>query len=263
LLPALTTKILHPDATGTLFNNRTFHYHSIIGKLNFLEKSTRPDIAYAVHQCARFVENPTDLHAEAVKHIGHYLLGTADKGLILRPTKESTTFDCRVDASHTGEWRKHGEEAISDSTTAKSCSGYVLLYAGCPIIWASKLQTEIALSSTEAEYIAISTTTREVIPLLHLMDKVKQHGLPVDIHQSHVHCRIFEDNSGALEMARAPEIRPRTKHINIKYHHFLSHMTTGLLSLHAVSSEEQFADIFTKPLPDVPFFKHCKAIMGW
>jgi hypothetical protein len=75
-LPALTTKILHPNATGTSFNNRTFHYRSIIGKRNFLEKSTRPDLAYATHQCAHFVENPTELHAEAVKCIGRYLLGT-------------------------------------------------------------------------------------------------------------------------------------------------------------------------------------------
>lgn len=167
------------------------------------------------------------------------------------------------DASHAGEWRKHGDEAINDPTTAKSRSGYVLLYAGCPIVWASKLQTEIALSSTEAEYIAISSAKREVIPLLRLMDEVKQHGLPINVGKSQVHCRIFEDNSGALEMARAPKIRPRTKHINIKYHHFLSFVTAGLLSLHAVTSEEQFADIFTKPLADIPFIKHRKAIMGW
>jgi hypothetical protein len=262
-LPALTTRILHPDATGTPFNNRTFHYRSIVGRLNFLEKSTRPDIAYAVHQCARFVENPTELHAEAIKRIGRYILGTATKGLILRPTKDNASFDCWVDASHAGEWRKHGGEAVNDSTTAKSRSGYVLLYAGCPILWASKLQTEIALSSTEAEYIAISSTTREVIPLLRLMEETRQHGLPINVEKGQVHCRIFEDNSGALEMAQTPKMRPRTKHINIKYHHFLSQVTTGLLSLHPVSSENQFADIFTKPLPDTPFLKHRKAIMGW
>ena len=167
------------------------------------------------------------------------------------------------DASHAGEWRKHGDEAINDPTTAKSRSGYVLLYAGCPIVWASKLQTKIALSSTEAEYIAISSATREVIPLLRLMDEVKQHGLPINVGKSQVHCRIFEDNSGALEMACAPKIRPRTKHINIKYHHFLSFVTAGLLSLHAVTSEEQFADIFTKPLPAASFIPLCQTLLGW
>jgi hypothetical protein len=216
-LPALTSKILHADHNGVPFDN-SFHYRSLIGKLNFLEKSTRPEIAYAVHQCARFVEAPTKLHGEAVKHIGRYLLKTRDKGIILRPNKSS--FDCWVDASHAGEWRKHGAESENDATTAKSRTGYVLLYAGCPLIWASKLQTEVALSSTEAEYIALSQAMREVIPLMNLMKEAQEQELPINIFQAHIHCKIFENNSGALEMARAPRMRPRTKHINIKYHHF-------------------------------------------
>ncbi len=99
-LPALTSKILHADHDGDAFDD-SFHYRSLIRKLNFLEKSTRPEIAYAVHQCARFVEAPTKLHGEAVKHIGRYLLKTRDKGIILNPSKNS--FDCWVDASHAGE----------------------------------------------------------------------------------------------------------------------------------------------------------------
>jgi hypothetical protein len=259
-LPALTSKILHADSNGTPFDN-SFHYRSLIGKLNYLEKSTRPEIAYAVHQCARFVENPTQLHGAAVKYIGRYLLSTRDKGIILKPS--TAFFDCWVDASHAGEWQKYGEESATDSTTAKSRTGYILLYAGCPIIWASKLQTEIALSSTEAEYIALSQAMREVIPLLRLMKEVQEKGLPINVSQAQVHCKIFEDNSGALEMAKTPKMRPRTKHINIKYHHFLEHVSSGLLSLHAVSSEKQIADIFTKPLTDPLFTNHRRVISGW
>jgi hypothetical protein len=259
-LPALTTKILHPDTEGTPFDN-SFHYRSVIGKLNFLEKSTRPEIAYAVHQCARFVERPTKLHGEAVKRIGRYLLAHPNEGIVLQPNH--STFDCWVDASHAGEWRKGSKDSMNDATTAKSRIGYLLQYAGCPIIWASKLQTEIALSSTEAEYIALSTAMREVIPLLRLMKEAKEHGVPINVQQSHIHCKVFEDNSGALEMAKAPKFRPRTKHINIKYHHFLEHVASGLLKLHAVTTEQQIADIFTKPLAEGPFFSHRKAIMGW
>ena len=259
-LPALTTKILHSNAGGEPFDN-SFHYRSVIGKLNFLEKSTRPEIAYAVHQCARFVERPTKLHGEAVKRIGRYLLAHPNKGIILRPNQ--STFDCWVDASHAGEWRKGSEDSAYDAMTAKSRTGYLLQYAGCPIVWASKLQTEIALSSTEAEYIALSTAMREVIPLLRLMAEAKEYGVPIDVHQSHIHCKVFEDNSGALEMAKAPRFRPRTKHINIKYHHFLEHVTSGLLHLHAVTSDQQIADIFTKPLAEDLFYNHRKAIMGW
>jgi hypothetical protein len=168
-----------------------------------------------------------------------------------------------VDAFHAGEWRKQGADAEHDSTITKSCTGYVLLYAGCPIIWASKLQTEIALSSTEAEYIALSTAMREVMPLLNLMKVAKEQGLPINTKKSEVHCKIFEDNSGALEMARAPKMHPRTKHINIKYHHFLEHASSGLLSLHAITSEQQIADILTKPLADALFTNHHKSISGW
>jgi hypothetical protein len=191
-MPALTTKILHPDAEGTPFNN-SFHYRSAIGKLNFLEKSTRPEIAYAVHQCARFVERPTKLHGEAVKHIGRYLLAHPDKGIILRPNQ--STFDCWVDASHAGELRKGSKDSTHDATTAKSRTGYLLQYAGCPIIWASKLQTEITVSSTEAEYIALSTAMREVIPLLRLMKEAKEYGVPIEVQQSNIHCKVFEDKS--------------------------------------------------------------------
>jgi hypothetical protein len=99
-IPALICKILHPDIDGDPFVN-SFHYRSVIGKLNFLEKSTRPEFAYAVHQCARFVENPTKLHGEAVKRIGRYLLNSPDKGIILKPSS-TESFDCWVDASHAG-----------------------------------------------------------------------------------------------------------------------------------------------------------------
>jgi hypothetical protein len=78
-----------------------------------------------------------------------------------------------------------------------------------------------------------------------------------------VHNKIFEDNSGALEMAKAPRMRPRMKHINIKYRHFLEHVSSGLLSLHAISSEKQIADIFTKSLNDPLFSNHHRVISGW
>jgi hypothetical protein len=100
-VPYLSSKLLTPNLQDTDFNGH-FDYCSVIGNLNYLEKSTRPELAYAVHQCARFCSAPKCSHGEAVKRIGRYLLGTKDKGLILEPTKES--FDCWVDASHAGKW---------------------------------------------------------------------------------------------------------------------------------------------------------------
>ena len=79
---ALSTVILQKDTRGKPFNNK-FHYRNVIGKLNFLEKSTRPDISYVVHQCACFSERPKQPHGEAVKWLGIYLITTHDQGIIL------------------------------------------------------------------------------------------------------------------------------------------------------------------------------------
>ena len=120
--PAITSKVLHKDADGTEMTPE-FHYRSVIGKLNFLEKSTRPDISVSVHQCARFTEHPKRCHAEAVKRIGRYLLGTRDKALIINP-QAPWHFDCWVDADFSGNWRH--KDAHVDPMTAKSRSGWIV-----------------------------------------------------------------------------------------------------------------------------------------
>jgi hypothetical protein len=83
--PALKTRVLHKDEKGTVFDE-SFHYRSVIGKLNYLEKSTHPDISFAVHQCARFSSNPKQSHAMAVHYIARYLAATREKGITLAPT---------------------------------------------------------------------------------------------------------------------------------------------------------------------------------
>jgi hypothetical protein len=202
--PALSSKILLRDEDGEPWPDEKWKYRSVIGKLNFLEKSTRPDIAYAVHQCARFTANPKLSHAEAVKNIVRYLKGTREMGIILNPREQS--LECFADASFGGDW--HKPTAAHDRTTAKSRTGYVITYCGCPIVWASKLQTEIALSTTEAEYIALSTALREVIPMMDLIQEARKHGIDLPLAPARVHCKAFEDNSGALEMAQTPKLRP-------------------------------------------------------
>ena len=94
------------------------------------------------------------------------------------------------------------------------------MYAGCPVCWASKLQTRVATSTTMAEYIALSSALRDVIPIMELMDELKDRGYELISTEPKVYCKAFEDNSGALEIARLPKMRPRTKAINVIYHHF-------------------------------------------
>jgi hypothetical protein len=125
------------------------------------------------------------------------------------------------------------------------------------------MQTKIALSSTESEFIGLSYALRTTIPIMELLKEYKQHGFNVTALQPQVHCRVFEDNSGAIEIAKVPKMRPRTKHINIKYHHFRSYVDRGEISIHAISTDLQPADMLTKPLNSSTLQRHRLKIMGW
>jgi hypothetical protein len=129
--------------------------------------------------------------------------------------------------------------------------------------WASKMQTEIALSSTEAEYIALSQAMREVIPIIWLLQEASDQGISFNNSKPKVHCTIFEDNAGAIEIAQVPKMRPRTKHLNIKYHHFREEVKKGTISIYHVGTKDQMADIFTKPLEEGLFVKFRQRMIGW
>ena len=151
--PALSSIILQKDTHGKPFNN-DFHYWRVIGKLNLLEKSTRPDISYVVHQCTRFCENPKQSHVDAVRCLCRYLKATRHKGIICNPDSDKS-YEYWVDADFVGGFDH--KIAGMDPTMPKSRSGWAITYMGCPVTWASKLQMLTALSTTEAEYIALST----------------------------------------------------------------------------------------------------------
>ena len=263
--PSITTKLLHKDSDGPDMTPE-FHYRSVIGKLNFLEKSMTPDISVSVHQCARYTEHLKRCHSKAVKQIGCYLLGTHDKGLIINP-RNPWHFDCWADTDYVGNWRY--DNAHVDPMTSKSWSGWVVRFAGAPVTWASKMQTNTALSTTEAEYITLSTILREVIPLMGVLKEASKNGLsikdppPPPPPPPQVHCTVFEDNSGALELARLLKTRPRTKHINQAFHHFREHILRQEIIVNATPTDKQMADILTKPLPEAVFVRHRLSIMGW
>ena len=123
-IPAPSSKILKRNEGSPQFDG-AFHYRSVIGKLNYLEKTTRPDISYAVHQWARFVEDPTMEHGKAVRWIGQYLKATKDKGIILKP--DGSLFRVHVDADFAGNW--DSESAENDADTARSRTGFCITFA--------------------------------------------------------------------------------------------------------------------------------------
>ena len=124
-----------------------------MGKLNYLGQTTRLDILYAVHQAAKYSSDPRLEHGATIVYIVKYLKVTCCIGLRFKPDT-SKVFQCCCNADFAANWKN--ECATMDHSTAKSRSGWIVFYAACPIIWASKLQSQVALSTTEAEYIAMS-----------------------------------------------------------------------------------------------------------
>jgi histone deacetylase 1/2 len=257
--PSTSTVILERNLDGDP-HEETWSYRSVIGKLNYLEKSSRPDLAYSVHNAARFSSNPKTNHSQAVKRIGRYLLGTKDKGIVFKPDP-SRSLEVFADADFCGLY--DAETALYDPVTAKSRTGYIIQFMGCPIVWASTLQGETALSTCEAEYISCSEALRSAIPLMQLLEEAQSHGIKITSSKAKIFCKLFCDNQGACELIRLPKIRPRTKHINSKLHHFRDHVANGSISVQYVPSEEQIADIATKPLSFPLFSKFRASILGW
>jgi hypothetical protein len=252
-----TTTILQRDEYGPP-RELKWHYRRMIGMLNYLSATSRPDIAYAVHQCARFSINPKRCHEIAVRRIVRYLKGTPTQGLTLRPS-EDKNLNCYVDADFTGNWTK---DTSHDPNSVKSRTGYVICFANCPVLWASKLQSEIALSTTEAEYIALSQAMRELIPMQSILKEISEMTKFI-IGDTIAHCTVFEDNQGCIDLIHSPKINPRTRHISIKYHHFREHVRAGHLRIQWISTKDQLADIFTKPLPGPAFTYLRKLLLGW
>jgi hypothetical protein len=187
--------------------------------------------------------------------------------------------DCYVDSDFAGLWNQEDEQ---DPVSTRSRTGYFLTFGGCPLLWGSKLQTETALSTMEAEYIALSQSMRELIPIREVileMQKIvfggrqvlacrshskiyeengssfKQHTMPMST--------VYEDNNACLKFATAPKMSPRTKHIAVKYHFFREKVEMLEIQVIRIDSAENAADTFTKGLPEVTFQKLRKKIMGW
>ena len=136
------------------------------------------------------------------------------------------------------------------------------MYAGCPLVRKSKLQTEIALSTTEAEYIALSQVMREVIPLLRILEELDPFFGNVS-KSTNVKNTIFVDNQSCIALAKAPRMNPRTKYISLKYHHFREYVKNERVNIEYINTKEQLADIFTKPLPTPTFTYLRSKLFGW
>ncbi len=259
--PASTT-CLGKDENGPS-RKEHWSYPSVIGMMLYLASNSRPDIAFAVNQCARFNHCAKLSHEKAVKRIGRYLKATRDQGLIMKPNK-NMNLDLYADADFAGLWNV---EHPDDSTSVRSRTGYIITLCGLPVSWCSRLQVEISTSTMMAEYIALSTGMRELIPTIDLFSEICSNMNIERSEESRV-VRAFEDNEGALKLAvkEMPRYTPQSKHFGVKYHWFRSKLVRDPdynITILPIDTTLQLADIFTKGLGRTEFQKKRLLLMGW
>lgn len=206
-----------------------------------MTQGTRPDIAFAVNQASRFNLKHSEIHWQAVKRIFRYLKGTIDHKLTYQREEQP-----KLHAFCDSDW-------ASDVDSRRSCTGYVVRLGDTAIAWNSKKQSIVALSSTEAEYIALATALQEIIWLKNLFDELTfVHGEPV---------KVYVDNQSAIQLANTPGYRQRTKHIDIRYHRIREEINAGVIELAHVSTNVMVADALTKSV-SAEKTKFCAAKVG-
>jgi hypothetical protein len=241
--------------------DHSFNYRSALGMLQYVGNNTHPECAYAINSCARYCINPRQVHGTVLKRIGRYLKGVLDDGLIIDP-KGPFSLDCHVDADFAGNYIKCDSD---DPSSVRSRTGFVITFGAVPVLWKSKIQTEIALSTMEAEYIALSTAMRSLVHLRALLFEINQHfNLTISDRVSTI-STVFEDNRACQILATTdpPRLTPRSKSLAIKYHWFRAHLSETTIMLKAVASELQKGDGFTKALSHEKFLFFRKYICGW
>jgi len=216
------------------------NYKQIVGSLMYLT-ATRLDIMYAVSLISRYMENPKEIHLLAAKRIFRYLQGTADFGLLYKKGEHSDLMGFT------------NSDYAGDQDDRKSTSGYVFMLGTGAVSWSSKKQPIVTLSTTEAEFVAAASCACQAIWLRRILEEIqfKQQGAT----------SIYCDNSSTIKLSRNLVLHGRSKHIDVKYHFLRDLAKDEVINLIFCRSEDQVADIFTKPLK-TPLFHKLRELLG-
>ncbi|KAL7481129.1 hypothetical protein ACHAW6_006810 [Cyclotella cf. meneghiniana] len=180
-----------------------WNYRSAVGKLNYLGQTSGPDIQYTTHMVAKYSSNPKQEHGQAISYIVRYLIKSCNLGLHFNLDASKSIY-CYAVTDYIGEWNKDFAEL--DPSTAKPRSGWFILYANCPVIWCSRLQPQVALSTMKAEFITLSQALCDVIPIMALLEEMSGCHFQISCKAPRIYCKVFEDNSEALELGRLPKL---------------------------------------------------------
>ena len=203
-------------------------YRNAVGCLMYLMVGTRPDLAAAAGVLSQFAADQCPTHWQALKRVFRYIQGT-------RTHEFQTAIYDGLQGFSDADW-------AGDTMSRRSTSGYAFMMSGGCNSWKSKKQRTVALSSTEAEYMALSEATQEAIWLKAFLCELGEISSDTAV-------KIFEDNQGSIALAKNPQYHKRTKHIDIKYHFVREKVEDGQVILEYISTLDMLADIMTKPIP--------------
>ncbi|GLB43838.1 putative reverse transcriptase (RNA-dependent DNA polymerase) [Lyophyllum shimeji] len=207
-------------------------YHEILGSLMWAQVATRSDLSYAVGVLARFQSNPGPAHWNALLHVVGYVKGTLDYRITYTRDTGSIKPVGYVDADYGG-----------DFDTRRSTSGYVFMMANGPVSWSSKRQPTVALSTTEAEYMALTRGAQQALWMHNFLFEIDlSQNLPATLHV---------DSTSSISLAQSTKGHARAKHIDIHHHYVQKRVQDGDIQINHICSTENLADILTRPLPRV------------
>jgi len=223
---------LNKDSSYKASKEDIKYFQSLIGSLLYITLGTRPDIAYSTIKLSRYSSNPSKEHIDFALRIVRYLKTTKDITITYKGFPNTINGYC--DSDYAG-----------DIETSKSTLGYVFYLASGPISWKSKLQSIIAQSTTEAEFIAINAASKEAVYLKSLLEELGFYNQKL--------FPLYTDNNGALLLSKNPRFHERTKHIAVKYYYIRDLIEKGIIDLLFISTKEQKADGLTKALDRIKF----------
>lgn len=204
-------------------------YRSVLGSVMWGQLATRPDLSFSVSMLARFQADPGIEHWNALMHVIGYIKNTIDYGLTYSRDAELSPH-AFVDADYGG-----------CRDTRRSTSGFVFMMAGGPVTWSSKRQATVALSTVEAEYVAMSRCAQQMVWIHSWLNEVQvEYSVPG---------LLKGDNRGAIALTKNTKDHGKVKHIDIRHHYIRELLQSGAITVEQVSSSDNLADLFTKPLP--------------
>ena len=221
-----------------MLDKTEFSYTHLVGSLLYISVCTRPDISQAVGVLSKYMQEPTTEHWQAAKGLLRYVASTREQGILYGSEPNLVIGYC--DADYAG-----------DLDTRRSTTGYVFILHGGAITWLSKRQSTVAVSTTEAEYVAAAQATKEALWLRVLLADL---GIVVNTFP------IRADNQSALKLLKNPVVSNRAKHIDVVYHFARERVVKGDVKFDYICTDEMLADMLTKPVPRSKLELCCEGI---